>query len=136
MHGDWIWQTGPHRIPRQIQPLPKSSAPQATSPARTFQAAFQKELEKQRQSRSEPLSFSAHALERLRQRNVQLSEGDVRVLASAVDTIATKGGKESLILYRDTAFLVSVDNRKVITAMGKDQMRDHVFTNIDSAMVL
>ena len=34
-----------------------------------------------------------------------------------------------------TAFVVSVKNKTVITAVDRDHMRDHVFTNIDSAVI-
>jgi flagellar operon protein len=40
-----------------------------------------------------------------------------------------------VVLVGDTAFVVSVRNRTVITAVGKDQMKDHVFTKIDSAVI-
>ena len=39
------------------------------------------------------------------------------------------------MLVDGTAFVVSVRNRTVITAVGADQMRDQVFTNIDSAVI-
>jgi hypothetical protein len=39
------------------------------------------------------------------------------------------------VLIDGTAFVVSVRNRTVITAVGADQMRDRVFTNIDSAVI-
>lgn len=35
----------------------------------------------------------------------------------------------------DTAFVVSVKNRTVITAIDSAHMRQHVFTNIDSAVL-
>ena len=34
-----------------------------------------------------------------------------------------------------TAFVVSVPNRTVITAVGSEHMREHVFTNVDSAVI-
>ena len=34
-----------------------------------------------------------------------------------------------------TAFVVAVSNRTVVTAVDRDHMRDHVFTNIDSAVI-
>ena len=35
----------------------------------------------------------------------------------------------------DVAVVVSVTNRTVITAVDRGAMRDHVFTNIDSAVL-
>ena len=48
---------------------------------------------------------------------------------------AAKGARDALVLIDGTAFVVSVRNRTVITAVGADQMRDRVFTNIDSAVI-
>ena len=36
----------------------------------------------------------------------------------------------------DTAFIVSVKNRKVITAITRDAAVDNVFTQIDSATIV
>ena len=40
------------------------------------------------------------------------------------------------MLVDDVALVVSVKNRTVITAMDKDQLKENVFTNIDSAVVV
>ena len=47
-----------------------------------------------------------------------------------------KGSKESLILLRDLALVVSVNNRTVITAIDKARQKERVFTNIDSTVIL
>ena len=58
-------------------------------------------------------------------------------LKSAVDKAAQKGARESLILMNnDLALVVSVTNRTVITAMDGASIRDNVFTNIDSAVIV
>jgi flagellar operon protein len=82
------------------------------------------------------IRFSQHAQERLRSRGITLSESDLRGLAGAMDSVAKKGGKESLIMQGDTAFVVSVANRTVITAMDRKSMAGSVITNIDSAAVI
>ena len=56
---------------------------------------------------------------------------DVEGLAKA----AAKGGRDSLVLVDGTAFVVSVPNRTVVTAVDQAHMRDQVFTNIDSAVI-
>ncbi|MZP30538.1 flagellar biosynthesis protein [Heliobacterium undosum] len=82
------------------------------------------------------LKFSSHALQRLSQRNISLGEAELGKLNEAVDRVARKGAKESLILMRDLALVVSVKNRTVITAVDGNAMKDNVFTNIDSAVVI
>jgi flagellar operon protein len=53
-----------------------------------------------------------------------------------VDKAATKGSRESLLLMENMALVVSVKNRTVITAVDNDKLKENVFTNIDSAVVL
>ena len=84
----------------------------------------------------QPVRLSQHALERLKSRGITLSDTDMKKLAGAVDSVAQKGGKDSLILMGDAALVVSVKNRTVVTAMDRQGMQGNVFTNIDSAMVL
>ena len=84
---------------------------------------------------NQPIRFSAHAQQRLDQAAVQLGPGAISRLEAAVDKAGSKGGKESLILLDDLAFVVSVANRTVITAVGADRMNDSVFTNIDSVVI-
>src|SRR5947199_173471 len=54
---------------------------------------------------------------------------------AAVQRAAAKGARESVVLVDGTAFVVSVRNRTVITAVDAQHMREHVFTNIDSAVI-
>lgn len=84
---------------------------------------------------SQGVKFSSHAQERLRARGISLSESDLKKLEGAVDSVAQKGGRESLIMMGDAALVVSVTNRTVITAMDRAGMQGNVFTNIDSAVV-
>ena len=79
--------------------------------------------------------FSAHAQQRLAQAEVELGPQAMSRLEAAVEKAGLKGGKESLILLDDLAFVVSVKNRTVITAVGANRMNDSVFTNIDSVVI-
>jgi flagellar operon protein len=83
------------------------------------------------------VKFSQHASQRLQTRNISLSNEQMNQLKSAVDKAAQKGARESLILMNnDLALVVSVTNRTVITAMDGSSIRDNVFTNIDSAVII
>lgn len=84
----------------------------------------------------QPVRLSQHAQDRLRSRGITLSDSDMKQLEGAVDSVAQKGGKESLIMMGDAALVVSVKNRTVVTAMDRQGMKGNVFTNIDSAVVL
>ncbi len=52
-----------------------------------------------------------------------------------MDKAAAKGARESLILMDNLALVVSIRNRTVITAVDEKRMKEHVFTNIDSAVI-
>ncbi|RNC70719.1 MAG: flagellar protein [Desulfuromonadales bacterium] len=81
------------------------------------------------------LKFSSHAQERLRARGINFTDSDLKRLEGAVESVAQKGGRESLIMLGDAALVVSVKNKTVITAMDRASMQGNVFTNIDSAVV-
>ena len=84
---------------------------------------------------TKPVTFSKHAVQRLERRNLAVDPTVMRRLQDGVDRAAGKGARDAVVLVDDTAFVVSVSNRTVVTAVGKDQMKDHVFTNIDSAVI-
>ena len=79
--------------------------------------------------------WSAHAVQRLSQREISITPEMQQRLEGAVDRLAAKGGRESVVLMDGMAFVVSVANRTVITAVDQTAMRDQVFTNIDSAVL-
>jgi flagellar operon protein len=56
-------------------------------------------------------------------------------LEAGVARAAGKGARDSVVFVDGTAFVVSVRNRTVITAVDPEHMREHVFTNIDSAVI-
>lgn len=89
----------------------------------------------QRAQGAQGLHFSRHALERVRRRGIEMEPQTLDRLSSAVDRADAKGSRDAVVLLDGTAFVVSVDNRTVITAVDQEHMREHVFTNIDSAVI-
>jgi len=81
------------------------------------------------------LQFSRHALARVQRRGIELDASTLGRLSEGVGRAASKGSRDSLVLVDGTAFVVSVNNRTVITAVGSEHMKDNVFTNIDSAVI-
>jgi flagellar operon protein len=81
------------------------------------------------------LRFSKHALERAQRRGITLDPATMSRLSEGVGRAAGKGSRDSVVLVDGTAFVVSVDNRTVVTAVGSEHMREHVFTNVDSAVI-
>jgi len=119
-------------FPNPVQPSVRQPQPGKSQPVGTGVATpFAKVLEK-----SQGLTFSKHAQERLKSRNISFSPEQLQQLEGAVASVAQKGGKDSLVMVGDAALVVSVKNRTVVTAMDRHQMKGNVFTNIDSAVVI
>jgi flagellar operon protein len=105
-----------------------------TKPA-TGGAAFGDVLAAKLKPSATPLHFSGHALQRIQRRGINLDEATLQRLDGGVQRAAAKGSRDSLVLVDETAFVVSVPNRTVITAVDREHMREQVFTNIDSAVI-
>lgn len=82
------------------------------------------------------LKISNHAQMRMNMRNICLDAQQMAKLSDAVDRAEQKGVRESLILMSDLAFVVSVKNRTVITAVDGPSIKENVFTNIDGAVIV
>ena len=85
--------------------------------------------------RTAGVDFSGHALQRIERRGIDVGPQTLMRLQEGVSRAAAKGARESVVLVDGTAFVVSVRNKTVITAVDPAHMRDHVFTNIDSAVI-
>ncbi|MFT7518346.1 MAG: flagellar operon protein, partial [Kiritimatiellia bacterium] len=81
------------------------------------------------------LRFSRHAASRLHSRGMEVPQEELTRLEDAVDKLAQRGGKESLVLLGERAYIVGVPKRTVITVMPRAEALGTVFTNIDSTYV-
>ncbi len=108
-----------------------------TRPGQAAAPGFDRMLAQQMgpQTAAEPLRWSGHARDRLAQRGIQVTPEIAQRLENAVQSAAAKGSKDSLVMVDDLAFVVSVRNRVVITAVDQANMKEQVFTNIDSAVL-
>lgn len=109
---------------------PIVNPPKKTIVNQTGRPSFQQVLDNQL------LTFSHHAEQRLKQRGIKLQPEQLMKLENALDRAAAKGSKDSLLLYQDMAFIVNVKNRTVITAIDGAAMKDNVFTQIDSTVIV
>jgi len=95
-----------------------------------------KDLLNEQLSKNNPLQFSKHAMERVDQRGIRLTDDLLSNLNDAVSRAREKGAKDVVIIDRAQAFIVNVPNNTVITTITDREMRESVFTNIDSAVVI
>lgn len=94
-----------------------------------FQSLLQESL-----NRNSKVKISAHAEQRMQERNIKLKDSDMERLNEAMNDLEKKGARESLMIYKDMAFIASVRNRTIITTMQNNEM--DVVTNIDSAIII
>lgn len=80
--------------------------------------------------------FSRHAEARMASRGITLDDQDVTDLSCAIDALARRGAKESLLLLENHAFIVGIPERKIITAMTRREAVGTIFTQIDSTVVV
>ncbi len=115
-----------------IQPLPGKKVTTPVTPD-SKKTNFGQVLEKKLQGE---LKFSQHAQQRLQSRNIQLGEAEIARLENAVSKAREKGARDSLILMGNLALVVSIKNNTVITAVDEQSLKENVFTNIDSAVIV
>lgn len=99
-------------------------------------ASFETLLQEQLNQNTGSVQFSKHAQLRAEQRNIDLNENLLSDLNEAVSKARSKGAKDVVIFDAKHAFIVNVPNNTVITAMSGSELKENVFTNIDSAVLL
>lgn len=119
--------------------IPQPISPARTNPAarRTPQAPVAGSFDQLLQKKIDQsgVKFSKHAVDRMGSRGIQFSPNQMQRLEQAVSQVQAKGGRESLVMIDDTALVVSVKNDTVVTVVDKQQLKNNVFTNIDSAVI-
>lgn len=124
----------------RVRPNPGQQSGQNDSPSDApaqdaDEASFADHLESA-QEQTDDLQISAHAKQRLAQRNISLNANERQTLTEAVQHLDEQGAQDAAVLRDDAAFVVNVPNRTVVTALDQAEMKQRVFTQIDSAMML
>ena len=98
------------------------------------------EVLRQKQSQSvvdnSSLKFSKHAVNRLSDRKIYLTDAQNVRLENGVKQASEKGITESLVLVDSLAFIVNVPNKTVVTALDQTEANSNIFTNIDGAVII
>jgi len=121
-----VGQVGQVSNPTTAEALKRSSLPQAS-----FKNLLDEQLAK-----NSRLQFSKHAMERVDQRGIALTEDLLSSLDNAVKRAREKGARDVVVIDTTQAFIVNVPNNTVITTINDREMRENVFTNIDSAVII
>ncbi len=123
---------------RPAQPVkgPARPAPGAAGQHEGFSKVLADKRQASAPDGKNTLVFSAHAQHRLRERNIALSAHNLQRLDHGVQLAESKGSVNSLVLMDDMAFIISVKNKTVITAIPRHEGEANVFTQIDSATIV
>lgn len=119
-------------IPQPITPARPKPAARNQQPSQaggSFDQLLNKQIDQQ------GVKFSKHAVDRMNSRGISFSPNQMQRIEKAVSQVEAKGGKESLVMIDNTALVVSVKNDTVVTVVDKEQLKNNVFTNIDSAVI-
>jgi flagellar operon protein len=127
--------TTPVNNPALIPPGAGAVGPAPATPARAPAAPGAPAFADLLRRESGAVDFSKHALQRIERRDIDVGPAALERLRGGIDRAAAKGARDAVVLVEGTAFVVSVRNRTVITAVDPEHMREHVFTNIDSAVI-
>ncbi len=95
-----------------------------------------KELLEQKISEESRIEFSKHAVNRVVERNVDVSSAKLERLNKGVQMAEEKGLKEPLILVDSTAYVVNLKNNKVVTVVSDESLKGAIFTNIDGTVMI
>lgn len=118
-------------------PAQKNDAPEKSGQGPSFLDVLKDKTEVSGQIPSDnKLKFSNHATERMTSRGINLNKTDFDRMGKAVENAEKKGSKEMLVLMGENAFIVNVKNKMVVTAMDRNLMKENLFTNIDSTIML
>lgn len=93
------------------------------------------EILRQKANEASGVKFSKHATMRLSDRNIQISAEQSKRLETGVTKAREKGINESLVMVDSLAFIVNVPNKTVVTAIDQAESMEHIFTNIDGAVI-
>ena len=97
--------------------------------------SFQKILEKE-SGKEQRVQFSKHASRRVQERGIVLNNNMLDSLNTAVEKARQKGAKDVVVIGEKGAFIVNVPNNIVVTTMTENEMKENIFTNIDSAVLM
>lgn len=86
------------------------------------------------QKQENNIQFSKHASIRLINRNLTLSNSQIKRVEQGIEKAKAKGIKESLVLVDNIALVVNIKNNIVVTAIQNSN--EKVYTNIDGAVIV
>lgn len=85
-------------------------------------------------NKEDKINISKHAAQRLNE--INFTDEDMKKVEEGFKIAEEKNSKNSVMIYKDTALIASIENKTIITAVNKERAKDNIFTNIDSVVIL
>ena len=120
-------------IIRQTERLNNTNQNQTVNDAQKTETSFKDLLDQQIKN---TVTFTKHASIRKEQRNIEVSDSDLEKLGNACDKAQEKGIGNALIMMDNSAFIVNAADKRVITVMDKNEMKNKLFNDIDGAVFI
>lgn len=116
------------------QKVDVSNKPNSSKEAAEFKNLLEQEVNQAKDKHG--IQLSIHAAKRLKERNLTIDGNEFFKLQDAFKKLRDKGGQDSLVITDKAAYIVDVNNNKVVTAINKESIQDNVFTKIDSTVIV
>ncbi|MBC3899097.1 flagellar protein [Acetobacterium malicum] len=120
-------------IIRQTERLSNANQNQAVNDKQKTETSFKDLLDQQIKN---TVTFTKHASIRKEQRNIEVTDSDLEKLGDACDKAQEKGIGNALIMMDNSAFIVNAADKRVITVMDKNEMKNKLFNDIDGAVFI
>jgi len=114
----------------KIKPAGTQQKPAASSP---FKSALAQAYAADKPT---PLKISKHAAQRMAERQISIQPSEWQKIYEKVSEAKTMGIKESLVVTKNEALVVSPQNETVITVLNRNEAAKQIFSNIDGAILL
>jgi flagellar operon protein len=82
------------------------------------------------------INLSVHAARRLSEREIEIDNNEFLKIKEAIGKLKLKGGHDSLVITNKAAYIVDVDDNKIVTAIDKNNIENNIFTKIDSTVIV
>ena len=77
-----------------------------------------------------------HAVRRIENKSIPVTREDATKINKALEIAKAKGSNKTLVLLSDKIALLSVKDNKLVTMMSKNSLKQDIFTNIDSVVLM
>ncbi len=124
---------GVERIPGMSGASPGQAAGRGSLSGGSSKKAFGDVL---RERAEGGLVFSQHAKKRMGERGIQVDPSLIGRMERAVESARLKGAREIAVIGNRDVFIVNIPNRTVVTTMSRDDLKNRIITNVDSAVFM